>query len=240
MTEPVDAMYNAPFLPTLPHSWEDLRKAVRSNLDATVDLISPLPTPDITLSSLEGLKPGTYALKQRPSVELLRQLTEYKNGSGEVGLICINGKWLISLNESLNTHLPNILTAIQHDGIFQADIHSHPGDDPGSEQPSDDDIFKLDSTIDGRNYILSRAGVIEFQRPRDLPGGYTKIHDAHKAWTYWIRKELKLTEDKFDKRGGWELKRKFYETFFRLRVIPWENISEIEEILSSKEQLQRK
>lgn len=225
------------FLPKKPHSWEQLRVAVRGNLDATLGLIPPLPTTDLAMPYLETTASGTYALSARPTTELMRGLPNYKNGSAEVGLFCVNGMWLISLNEGMETTLPETLTAIHSDAIFQADIHSHPGDDPGAEQPSREDISKLSSTIDGRNYIVSNKGLIEFQRPQNLPGGSSNLHDAERAWKYWITEELKLTKDEFNQRGGWELKKEFYTKFFGLRTIPWENQEEIENILAAKEQL---
>jgi hypothetical protein len=225
------------FLPQKPHSWEQLRVAVRGNLDATLRLIPPLPAADLAIPSLETTVPGTYALSERPTIGLMRALPSFKNGDAEVGLFCVNGKWLISLNKGMETTLPNTLTAIQHDGIFQADIHSHPGDDAGAEQPSREDISKLSSTIDGRNYIISNKGLIEFQRPQNLPGGSSELYDSERAWRNWITEELKLTEDEFNQRGGWELKKEFYAKFFGLRTISWENEEEIENILSAKEQL---
>ncbi len=225
------------FLPKKPHSWEDLRVAVRKNLDATLGLVDPLPAQDISLSGLENTDSGTYFLKDRPTVSFMKKLPDFRGGEGEVGLFCIKGRWFISLNDGLETSLPDTLSAVQHDGIFQADIHSHPGDDQGAEQPSREDISKLNSTIDGKNYIISKKGLIEFQKPKKLPGGFTNVNDTERAWRYWIVEELKLSEEEFNKRGGWELKKEFYIKYFGLRTIPWEKETEIASILAAKEKL---
>jgi hypothetical protein len=225
------------FLPSKPYSWDKLKKAVLENLNATVDLIPTLPATEVNLATLQEIEAGTYLLRERPSINLLRELPEHKEGVGEIGIFCINGRWLISLNNDTETYLPDTLTAIQHEGLFQADMHTHPGDDPGSRQPSNEDIYKLNSTIDGKNYIISKAGLIEFQWTGNLPGNNSHPTDVHKAWRHWITEDLKLTEDEFNKRGGWELKEEFYEKFFNLRTIPWENTDEIEGILMGREEL---
>lgn len=226
------------FLPSGPHSWDDLSKAVLENLDATIDLIEPLPTAEISLESLEKVEPGIYLIPKRPTIDLLRQLPKFKDGTAEVGIFCVNGKWIVSISEGLHASLPHTLEAIEHSHVFQADMHSHPGDDPGSRQPSDSDIYRLDSTVDGKNYIISNTGLIEFELTGNLPGGYTSQRDVHKAWTHWIRVDLKITEDdEFNQRGGWDLKEEFYRKFFNMKIIPWQDIEKIENILLSKEQL---
>lgn len=234
----MDAETQTPdFLPKKPHSWEQLRVAVRNNLDATLGLVAPLPIQELDLTQLERIEPGLYTLPTKPSVGFLKQLPNFRNGTAEVGLICINGAWLVSLNEGMETILPDPLKAIQNDAIFQADIHSHPGADPGSIQPSNEDLDALSSTIDGKHYLVSKSGMMEYQKPATLPGGHT--NDYHrKAWEYWIREEIKLTEKEYNKRGGWKLKREFYENFFGLRLISWENEEEIERLLAEKETLQ--
>lgn len=231
-----DKVADADFLPKKPHSWEQLRVAVRSNLDATLGLIVPLPIQDLGLPQLETVGVGTYTLESRPSVDFMRELPNFRNGSAEIGLFCVNGKWLIKINEGMETTLPDNLRAIQRDGIFQADIHSHPGVDPGSTQPSDEDLDHLSSTIDGKHYLISNSGMVEYQKPATLPGGYANSYHR-RAWEYWIREEIKLTEEEYNKRGGWKLKREFYEKFFGLRLIPWENEEEIERLLAEKEAL---
>lgn len=228
------------FLPKKPHSWEDLRRAVRSNLDATVNLIPHLPLGDLKLQTLEQLEPGTYILPARPTVPLLRELPRFKGGTVEVGISAVNGKWLVTLGIGLSIRLPETLVAVEHDGLFQADLHTHPGKDPGSTQPSREDVDKLDSTIDGRNYIISSTGIHEFHRPTSLPGGFTELHDEERAWRYWIVNGLKLSEEEYYRRGGWELKRQFHEKFFGLRTISWNHTEEIEELLASKEELELK
>ena len=49
--------------------------------------------------------------------------------------------------------------------------------------------------------------------------------------------DLNLSKTEFNERGGWELKREFFEKYFGLRTIPWENRAEIEGILAGKENL---
>lgn len=225
------------FLPSKPHSWEDLKEAVLGNLDATLDLIPTLPATELNLTTLQGIETGTFLMRVKPSINLLRELPEYKEGAGEVGIFCIKGRWLISLNIGVHTNLPDTLTAIQHENVFQIDMHTHPGDDPGSRQPSNEDIFKLNSTIDGKNYIISKAGLIEFQWTGNLPGNYSHPTDVHGAWKHWIVEDLKLSEDEYNTRGGWKLKEEFYKKFFKLKIIPWENADEIEDILTSGERL---
>lgn len=226
----------ADFIPKKPYSLEQLRIAVRNNLDATLGLVAPLPIQELSLTQLERIEPGSYTLLVRPSVGFLKQLPNFRNGTAEVGLICISGTWIVSVNEGMKTILPALLKAVQNDGIFQADIHSHPGDDPGSTQPSNEDIDVLSSTIDGKHYLITNSGMVEYQKPATLPGGYT--NDYHrKAWEYWIVEELKLSEEEFNQRGGWELKKEFYTKFFGLRTIPWENQEEIERLLAEKEAL---
>ena len=122
----------ADFLPKGSHSWEDLRVAVLGNLRATIGLLEQIPLQEQTVEELNGIEYGTYVLPETPTVGLLKLFPDYKNGTAEIGLFCIDGQWIISLNEGLEAKLPNPLSAIQHDGIFQADVHSHPGDDPGS------------------------------------------------------------------------------------------------------------
>jgi len=118
-------------------------------------------------------------------------------------------------------------------------MHSHPGDDPGSEQPSDDDIFLLDTTIDNSQYIISNAGLIEYHLPENLPGGYpaSETYNLHPAWRHWIVNDLKLSEAEYVKKGGWELRKEFYEKFYGMRTIPWDYTMEIEAILAGKENL---
>jgi len=60
---------------------------------------------------------------------------------------------------------------------------------------------------------------------------------VRKAWSHWINDELKMTKDEFEKIGGWEMGKRFYEKFFGLRTIPWENAKEIDSILAAKEKL---
>lgn len=228
---------NLPYsLPKGFYAREDLRKIVRSNFDATLNLIPPLPSNEVTLQTLEQLEPRTYALGQRPKLSLLRELPKFRGGAAEVGVFSINGKWLVTLGTDLLIELPKILDVVVHDGLFQADIHSHPGNGPDSEQPSKEDIWHLDSTIDGKNYIISRVGIVEFQKPIGLPGGFN-LRESEESWKYWITQELNITEDQYNQQGGWELKNRFYKFFFGLRTIPWDKEQEIEALLASKENL---
>ena len=73
----------------------------------------------------------------------------------------------------------------------------------------------------------------------NLHGNYSHPTDVQSAWTHWITKNLKLTEDEYNKRGGWKLKEEFYKTFFNLKLTPWENIDEIEDLIRKKEVLKK-
>lgn len=72
------------FLPKKHHSWEQLRVAVRNNLDATLGLIPPLPIQDLSLPQLEAVKVGTYTLNGKPSIDFMRELPNFRNGNAEV------------------------------------------------------------------------------------------------------------------------------------------------------------
>ena len=110
-------------------------------------------------------------------------------------------------------------------------MHSHAGLGPDIEQPSYHDLYQLNSSTDGYNYIINKNGLVEFHLPEQLPGGFTHLFEQQEAWTYWITQELKLTEDEYEKIGGWELKKQFYELYFGLRSIPWDDEEAIERIL---------
>ena len=219
------------FFPQGSCSRDEIKEAVLNHLEATLDLIPGLPIGELNLKNLEQIDSGTYTLNERPPLAFIKELPKFKGGKAEVGLFCIQGKWLIFIGEKLEINLPVILASVNSEGIFQLDMHSHPATHPSAEQPSGYDIPELESTIDGYNYLIGEKGLIEFHLPAKLPGGYSKIYDHSKAWEYWILEELKLFEDEFNERGGRKLKRQFYENFFGLRIIPWENEEEIKRVL---------
>lgn len=67
-----------------------------------------------------------------------------------------------------------------------------------------------------------------------MPGGFTELRETEKAWTYWITQELNLSQEEFERRGGWELKKQFYTQFFGLKLISWEDQVAIESLFTSK------
>jgi hypothetical protein len=219
------------FLPQGPHSWTELRDAVLNNLGETINLIPLLPLDSIDLESLETVAPGTYRLYQRPDFDLLRELPLFAEGKREVGVFCIYGNWMITLGDGLRIDLPDTLKSIERDRLFQLDMHTHPGTDPGTEQPSDEDIHKLNSTIDGYQYIFNGKGILEYHLPHQMPGGFTDPIDVGRAWEYWVVQELGLSQEEYEEVGAWEVKRQFFEHFFGLKQIPWEDRSKIEAIL---------
>lgn len=130
-------------------------------------------------------------------------------------------------------HLPNTLASIQHSRVFQFDLHSHPGEEALAYVPSIEDGSFLDSTVDGKLHISAKAGLVELSLPQSLPGGFKNLYEIHQAWALWITEDLKLNEAGFERIDGLVLMNQFFRTFFTLRIIPWQNSSEIETLLDN-------
>jgi hypothetical protein len=214
----------------------ELREAVIKNLEAALDLIPKLPIHELNVENLEKVEPGTYILNEPPPVDFIKEIPKFMNGESEIGLFCAQGRWIIQINKYLLSKTPSTLKCFEKDRVFQIDMHSHPGTDPGAEQPSEEDIEYLNSTIDGYNYIISENGILEFHIPNDFSEKNITISYCKKIWKDWILEGLKLTEEEFNNIDAWKLKKQFFEKFFGLKVIPWEKISEIKKILD-KDQL---
>jgi len=81
---------------------------------------------------------GTYLLPEEPSLTFIREIPNLNGDLGEIGLIKVNNKWIISINKTENSGSPPIIIhSIQHRPLFQEDIHSHPGGDKLTTLPSD-------------------------------------------------------------------------------------------------------
>lgn len=232
--------------PTSQHPWEisksmsteELKKIMLEHLDSYLDLLPLLSNQEVTIQDMNDAQPGIYRTVSRPSLRIIQDQSLFLQDSPEFGIFLIKGRWLIVKgNSGKGIELPIQLEVLEHSLIFQLDMHTHPGNDLGSGQPSDKDINKLNSTIDLHQYIASSAGLHEYQYPINLPGGYTELNDVNKSWVYWIKEDLGLSEAEFNIRGGWELKEEFFRQFFGLRTISWDDEMTINEIFKAKESL---
>lgn len=180
---------------------------------------------------------GTFALKERPSVEMLSRLPNLRGK--EAGIIYMDGLWVISLTRGLGTEFCEPISEVLGKGIFNMFGHSHPIDPRGKEGilgrclPSGTlDEMTTENTRDGFAYIFSELGLVEFHRP-------TQISFCDTDRLIWKTREESGVGEKFRLSGGFEVLyrhlQSFYQTYFGLRIIPWNNSIEIENILNSKE-----
>jgi hypothetical protein len=236
----------APFLPSSPNTTkEELRVAVLQNLDATIDLIKPIPLETITMESLQTIPLGVYRIKEPATVRLLQ--SSVGSTYGEIGLFRIHSRWFISINHDMQSRFPQILDVVLHCGIFEKEIHTHPDsikeaypDFKLVHLPSPDDLVLSDSTSDGRQYIVSSKGVTELTTPKTFPSQFPSLHDVG-TWKHkWSQEQKKLYRDQHPHLSFSEsdafynevLPDKFFQTFFGMRIIPWENVNEIQSILN--------
>lgn len=211
---------------------EDVRRLVSRHLDAAIGHL-PVLTGSLSLDDLSSLEPGHYVATERLSSKLLSYLPSCRP-DGEVGIVRIGGKRILTVSDVEQVSLPEELASLQGRRLFGLDFHSHPGNDAGSRQPSVFDLSAVECTVDGYAYIACEAGLVEFHRPGPLPGGYSSTLDSGRAWAHWIREDLKLNEASYNRIGGWELKSRFYEEFFGMHTIPWSDSRKIEKIWKEK------
>ena len=213
-------------------STDELRDAVIHNIDDVLESIPEVDIERFDKETFERFPEGTYRLTKCPDAEMLSSKDIY-GVKIEIGIHKINGYYLLTITHDLETRLPEYLSVLNGNGMFSLDLHSHPSGGEGSEQPAEGDIFQLGNSRDGRCCIISEKGLKVFSKPKNLPGGFKSYLEAEPAWRYWITQDLKISEEEFEKRGAWNLKREFYEKFFGLRNIPWEQKEEINKILEA-------
>jgi len=221
-------------------SAENALARFKMSVNTRLNAFQVLPTEQLSLSILEVLTPGTYRLSQRPSVSLLQQFPEFKRGNAEIGIACLDGNWIMAVGDTdtLRVSWDNSVSVFERHHLFQTQMHSQPGSDQRAFQPSDPDLLSLKDTINGVEYLITRAGLITYHMPDRLPGGFTSLNNLTASWEHWILKDLQLNERKFNKRGGDSWRQEFLEKFFGLRTIPWDSVDEIDQLLASKELLQ--
>lgn len=214
-----------------------LEEKIIETLEEKVNALPPLPISRPTLSSLETIEPGTYLLEYRPEIDFINSLPKFKSGSAEIGLTCVRGKWLITISDNFEVHLPDELKPFEYRGYFSLCLHTHPSDEDTLDLlPSERDVAYTLSALDKCGYIIHENGIVEYKYSNNLPGGYSCAHaeDIEKAWGYWCHIVKKFTKEDFDRLGVENIKQEFYEEFCDYRRIPWDDEMEINRILDKE------
>ena len=127
--------------------------------------VADLPNVNISrntkIEDLEKLENGVYSINQCLPITLIKQLPYFNESLGEVGLILVDGNWLLIISNYSGIGLPFLLYKYLTNGAVQFCAHSHPytGKFENTSIPSITDLFSKD--IEGYTYIISKEGFSE-------------------------------------------------------------------------------
>ena len=197
-------------------------------------LINKFKTIDINDENIDTISPGTYRMSKSPSIGMLRSLPYYKDSSSEVGIICFNNNWFITLGDhnQFDTPFPMEFKILGLLGVLQFHAHSHPGKiKKYAHLPSDIDLYYCNNAIDQCQYIICESSFVEI---RNI---FPRIFNIKKLWSKWLIEDLKLTKERFESIGFTLLMTDFCNKYLNYNLISWEKKDKIMDILSSKESL---
>jgi hypothetical protein len=180
-----------------------------------------------SLKDIEKLGEGIYILNKIPSIDLIKQFPYIYDSNGEVGLICIENIWLMTLSKKKQAYVPAELNGYITKGGVQFFAHSHPGEDSSAKFPSFSDLNSCNS-IDHCIYIINYKGLSEINI-----SGVDNFFHLDEKWENFLQDEKILKEN-------YELnKETVYNDFFnyigcKSRIISFDNEKEIQTLLNDK------
>ncbi len=180
-----------------------------------------------SLKDLEQIPDGTYQLDGPLPIKLIKELPYFNNCYGEIGIVCIENKWLLAIARAEVIAYPAEITGyIKNGAQFHAHSHSHTSGYNTGVPSISDLAFK---GIDGYIYIIFDKGITEVDTSSISS---ICIEDA---WHNWIINVLKLTEFEFSQFDVFSLENELYDKIgLKRRIISFE---EFEDILIGKKKL---